>query len=137
MPAKILKDFYVYEVNFAGLASGASATQNINIQADSDFQVQKLTYLADVAAAGVTHSSRVVPLANVMILDTGSGRQLMDSAMPIPNIFGSGEIPFILSQPKIFAARSTVQVTVTNFDAAQTYNLKLSFIGVKMFRVGR
>lgn len=131
---KILKDFFVYQEDFSAIANGATASGNINIQADSDFVVQKLTYFADIAAAVQTDSSRVIPLVSVLVTDTGSGRNLMESALPISNLFGTGEIPFILPQPKMFLARSTITVTLANFSAATTYNVRLSFIGYKIFR---
>lgn len=130
----VIKDFYVYQEDFASLANGASATGNINIQADSDFVVQKLTYFADIAAAVQTDATRVIPLVNVLITDTGSGRNMMESALPISNIFGTGEIPFILPTPKLFLARSTITIQLSNFSAATTYNLRLSFAGYKIFR---
>lgn len=131
-----IKEFFSYELDFASLASGTSNSDSFNIQADSDFVMQKLAYFADIAAAGQTNSSRVVPLISLTITDTGSGRQLMSSATPIPSIFGTGELPFILPTPRLFQARSNVAVTVQNFDAANTYNLKLSFIGYKRYRIG-
>jgi len=128
-----IKEFFVYEADFASVASGASATTNINIQADSDFVLQKLTYHADIASAAVTDSSRIIPNATVILTDTGSGRQLMESAIPIPSLFGVGELPFILPTPRLFSARATLTVVVANFDAAVTYALKLSFMGYKLY----
>ena len=133
-PSGVIKDFYIYEEDFSALANGATATGSINIQADSDFVLQKLTYFADIAAAVQTDSSRVVPLVTVQITDTGSGRNLMETATPISNIFGTGEIPFILPQPKLFLARSNINITVANFSAGTTYNLRLALIGHKVFR---
>lgn len=130
----VIKDFFIYQEDFSSLANGASATGSINIQADSDFVVQKLTFLADIAAAVQTDSSRVVPLITIQITDTGSGRNLMESPAPISNVFGTGEIPFILPQPKLLLARSTVAISVANFSASTTYNLRISFIGHKVFR---
>jgi hypothetical protein len=133
--AQIKKDFYVYEEDFSAVTSGSTATGNINIQADSDFVLQKLTFFADIAAAAQTDSSRVIPLMTVQIKDTGSGRDLIESSAPVSNIFGSGRLPFILPTPKLFLARSTIAITVDNFDAAVTYNLRLSFVGYKVFRL--
>lgn len=133
--AKVIKDFYVYEEDFPDLDAGTTGTGNINIQADSDFVVQKLTYFADTDKQPQTDSSRVIPLINVNITDSGSGRNLMETAIPVPNLFGTGQIPFILPQPKLFLARSTIAITVTNFSAVTVYNLKLSFIGYKVFRL--
>lgn len=127
-------DFFTYTPGrFTALAAAATQTQNINIQSDSDFCLQKLTYQADIAAAAQTASSRVIPLINVLLTDSGSGRQLMNNILPVTGLFGTGEIPFILPKPKWFAANSNIVVQVTNFDAAATYNLQLMFIGFKRF----
>jgi len=134
--AQFLEDFTVYELDFSALANGTSATGNIQIQADSDFKLVKTTYMADIATAAQTDSSRVIPLCTITITDTGSGRQLTSAAVPIPNIFGTGLIPFILPVPRIFKARSNIAITVANYSAATTYNLRLSFIGTKLFQIG-
>lgn len=135
-PSKIIKDFYTYEEDFSALTSGTSASGNINIQADSDFVLQKLTYFADIAAAAQTADGRVIPLITILITDSGSGRNLMESALPVSSIFGTGELPFILPQPKLFLARTTITAAVSNFSAATDYNIRLSFIGYKVFRTG-
>lgn len=131
----VVRDFFVYSASFSALANGSSDTETINIQADSDFVVSKMTYFADIAAAVQTDSSRVIPLCTMQITDSGSGRNLMDSAQPISNIMGTGDLPFILPNPKLFLARSNITITVANFSAATTYNLRLSFIGHKKFRL--
>jgi len=126
-------DFYVYSAVFAALAAAASATQNITIQADSDFILQKLTYHANIAAAAQLSGTRIVPLVSLLITDSGSGRQIMDRAIPLVTFFGDGELPFILPNPKVFKARANITIQATNFSAATAYNLYLSFIGVKKF----
>ncbi len=128
------KDFFVYEVDVSALAPATSSTGQFTVQADSDFLLSKLAVMADIAAVNQTASSRVIPLCTLLITDTGSGRNLMNQAVPIPNIFGQGDLPFILPRQRIFVARSVVTITVTNYDAAKTYNLRLSFIGEKGFR---
>jgi len=132
----VAKDFYIYQEDFAAVAPNNSATGSIQIQADSDFILQKLTYFADIAAAAQTADSRVVPLMTLQIIDTGSGRNLIETPAPIPSFFGTGELPFILPTPRVFFARSTITLNVANFDAAATYNLKLSFIGYKAYPEG-
>jgi len=134
---KFITEFFSYSILFTGIAAGGSSSGNINIQADSDFKIQKLTYFADIAAAAQTADTRVIPLATVLLTDSSSGRQLMDSAQPISNLFGTGEIPFILPTPKIFQARSTLTVQVNNFSTATTYTIRLSFIGAKLFPMNR
>ncbi len=72
----------------------------------------------------------------MQITDSGSGRNLFETPLPISAVFGTGELPFILPTPKLFAARSTINITVANFSAATEYNLRFSFIGYKVFRTG-
>lgn len=129
-------DFFIYEVDFSALASGASQTNSFTIQQEADFLLTKITLQADIAAAGQTESTRVIPLATIMVNDTGSGRNLMSSAVPLANIFGTGGLPFILPRQRLFVASSVVNITLTNFDAANTYNIRLSFIGEKAFTFG-
>lgn len=129
-------DFFIYEVDFSALASGASQTNSFTIQQEADFLLTKITLQADIGAAGQTESTRVIPLATIMINDTGSGRNLMSSAVPLANIFGTGGLPFILPRQRLFVASSVVNITLTNFGAANTYNIRLSFIGEKAFTFG-
>lgn len=131
----VLKDPFTYTAIFTGLAAGANATFNINIQADADFLIQGQAYHANVANAGQTATTLTYPLATVLLTDSGSGRQFMDSDVSIPEIFGNGQFPFMLPQPKIMSARLTLVVKCTNYDAAQTYNIRLAFIGCKLFKM--
>lgn len=136
--AYVARDFYVYEEDFAAadFTAGAALNGSIEIQADSDFVWQKATYFADIAAASQTDSSRVIPLATVQLIDTGSGRNLFESAVAVPSVFGVGELPFVLPIPRLFFARSTIQVQVTNFNASAAYNMRLSFVGYKAYPKG-
>lgn len=127
------RDFYVYESQTLAIAAGGSATDTIDIEADSIFILQKLTYQADLAAAAQTDSTRVIPNVLIQITDTGSGRQLMQEPVPIPSIFGTGELPFILPNPRLFMRNSTINIAYTSFDAAATPNIRLAFIGYKLY----
>lgn len=131
-----VEDFFIYQLDFAGIAAGATGTGNIQIQADSDFKWIKATHETNIANAAQTDSARVIPLATINITDTGSGRQLMSSPSPIENMFGTGLLPFILPVHRIFRARSSISISVANFSAASTYNIRLSLIGTKIFKMG-
>lgn len=129
-------DFFVYETDFSGLAAAASASNSFTVQQEADFILTKINVTADIAGGAITESTRIIPLVTVLINDTGSGRNLMSQAIPIPNLFGSGGLPFILPRQRIFVASSVVNVTVSNYSAGTTYNLRLSFIGEKAFTYG-
>lgn len=116
------------------LAAGAlNVPVQITIQSDAPFLIINQTYDANTANAARTIGNYVVPNASVILQDTGSGMQMMDQAVPIPAIFGTGQEPFMLPQPKFLAAKTTLQVLVSNYDAAAGYNIRLSFNGVKLY----
>lgn len=128
------RDFYVYELDFAALTAGTSQTASFTVQADSDFLWTSSAFFADIAAAAQTDSGRVLPLVSCLVTDTGSGRQLMNTAVPIQAMFGTGQLPFVLPRQRPFRSNSTVTITVNNFSAATDYNLRLSLIGEKAFK---
>ena len=134
------EDFTVYELDFVTgglgtIAPAATANGAIQIQADSAFKWIKASYYATIANAAFVQSTQPIPSLTIQVTDSGSGRQLFSAPMPIANVFGFGYLPFILPIPRIFLPRSSIAVSVTNFDAAVTYNLRLSFIGTKIFQL--
>lgn len=129
-------DFFVYQVDVSNLLANTSQSASFTIQQEADFVLTKLAVSADVAGAPQTFSDQVIPLVSLMINDTGSGRNLMTTAVPLPCLFGSSGLPFILPRQRIFVGSSVVNLTLTNYSAATAYNLKLSFVGEKAFRFG-
>jgi len=119
------KDYFTYEVDFtAAIAAGGNAVGNFTIQADSDFLWTKAAFI---------QTGTGVPA--ILIQDTGSGRNLMNQAVPVASMFGTGTLPFILPRQRIFVARAVINITITNLDAANPITtLRLSFIGEKGFR---
>jgi len=126
-------DLFTYELNFGSIAAAGTSTQSFTIQADSKFTWVIANHFSDIAGAAQTDSTRVLPLVTCLITDTGSGRNLMSAAMPIPNLFGTGSDPFLLPIPREFKPSSQVTVTLTNYSAATAYLCRLSFIGYKTF----
>lgn len=133
--AQVLADFFVYQIDVAALAAGANTSGSFVVDADSDFKLTKVAYMADLAGAAQTDSGRVVPLVTVLIKDQGSGRDLMSKPVPLPAVFGDGRLPFILPAPRIIRRKATVIATLANYSAATAYGLRLSFIGVKLFQL--
>lgn len=129
-------DWFTYQVPvFSNLAAaGGTATNQILIQADADFEWVAAVYQFDLAAAAYTYTTRPIPNMTIQITDSGSGRQLMNAAVPVTSIFGAPEKPQMLPISKVFKRNATIQFTATNFDAAvATGNLRLSLIGWKTF----
>lgn len=126
-------DLYTYEADFGTVNSGAQATFNLTIQADSNFLWQKSAYYADIANAAFTVNTQPVPNMTVLMTDTSSGRQLMSSPMPVTSLFGLGRELLELPTPRFFRANTQITLLVNNFDAAVNYDLRLSLIGTKFF----
>ncbi len=133
MTQKIVKDFFTYSTGRVAVAQGVSVVTNISIQADADFEILKLTGYADIAGGAETYNTRVIPNALILITDTGSGRQLMNLAVPFFTLFGSGESPFILPTPRLISARSNLQIQFTSFEAVNANNICIDFVGNKIF----
>lgn len=128
-------DHYIYSASVSALAAAASLTDQVNIEADANFVIVKAAYFADLAGAVQTEDSRVIPLVRVQINDTGSGRNLQNQAVPIASLAGHEGLPLVWPVPRTFKAKSTINVTFTNFSSATTYtNVELAFIGYKKFR---
>lgn len=127
-------DWYVYESNIPALASGASATDTINIQANSDFVLYQTIYAAFDGNGNVTYGTRQLPLVTVQLTDTGSGQQLFSDNIPITNVFGTAQRPYVLPSPRRFRANTTLSISYNNFSLGTTYNLFLAFAGKKIFR---
>lgn len=126
-------DFFIYPLTFLALAAGAVATQILTFDASSDFTWYYGAYTADVAAAGQTQNTRVFPLVNILITPSDTSALFMQAAVPLTHMFGIGENPFVMPAPRIIPARSAISIQLTNRDAAQTYNIFLSLIGIKRY----
>ena len=135
-PRVIAEDYFVYNIRFQTLNSGDTQTGFIQIEADSDFLIQKLAYFSALDGSQQTFNTTDVPLVTVTIVDTGSGRQLMNNPVPVSDIFGNGFLPYILPTPKLFTKNSRINVNVFNFGAEDYANLWLNFQGKKIFTAG-
>ncbi len=131
----IYRSFYTYTLSISAIANGATATDSVNIENDSQFVWIKSTYFCDIAGAIQTESNRVIPLVNVQITDSGSARQFFDQPQPINSIAGQGNIPFILPAPFIFNNNAKINATFTNFSAGTTYdNLTINLHGFRVYQ---
>jgi len=128
------RDFYSYTQRVA-MAGTIGNTQGATyqIEADSYFYMNALSYQADVALAALTHATNVIPLVTIVIFDSGSGRQLMANPVPINCVAAEvGGNPFRLPKPRRFAPTSQITVTFVNY-SANAYNISLCFSGFKVY----
>lgn len=133
MAQQIIRDFFIYTTGRFAIAPAANSLQTINIQKDADFEINKLTFSADIAGAAITGNTFPIPNVTVLITDSGSGRNLMNQAVPLEALFGIGKDVFILQLPRVLMASSQITLSVTSFEAANTMNISLNMIGYKLF----
>lgn len=127
--------YWLTGANNALAAGAANTPANLSVQADADFLILNQTFVANTANAAQTANSEIVsPNIQLYISDTGSNMAWMDQAVPVGAIFGTGKLPYVLPEPKLVKAKSTIQVLATNNDAAAGYNLRLAFNGVKLYQ---
>lgn len=125
-----VKDFFVYTAEFLPLPAGGTQTVNTAIQADSDFLIVAVTRVW--TETDNTTFVLAVP-ALVTVTDAGSGRNLMDRAVHVDNLFGTAQLPSYWPYPKLIRASGTLNTTVQNLDGATAYNARMSYLGFKVF----
>ena len=129
-----LPDHFIYTVSVSGLAAGASASKIIQIEANSDFVWLKSAYTADIAGNPQTDSGRIIPLVNVSMTDSGSGKQLQNAPVSISALAGHEGLPLNIAQPRVFSANSNISFNFTNTSAGTTYGtVQLCLMGYRKF----
>ena len=125
-----LTQYFTYTMLFSGVASAANATAQLQIDAASDFLVvgQSFNAVDDVTTLAVSSA------ALIQINDSGSGTTLWNIPTPIPNLFGTAQLPFLLPMPRLFTANATMTGTLNNQTTANATSFYLSFHGIKIWK---
>jgi hypothetical protein len=133
-------DYFWYAATVTGLVSTApNGTSIINVDADSDFYCVALTYNAVLLTATLggllTESTNVIPVVTIQITDTGSGKSLMNTPIPMGAIMGDGKRPYRLVRPRVFQSNATIQLNYVAFVVAgSTYQITTVLHGYKVYK---
>lgn len=132
--AKLYPEFFIYELDFGALADGASSTLSLNIQADASFLITDIAgTIFDANTQTASQGIIQVQNAAILITDSGSGKNLMNAAVPFHHLFGQGgQNRFTLPVPRIVQNNATISVTLTNNNGAAFAGAKISFLGAKI-----
>jgi len=125
--------FYVYEVDTVNFLNQTSVPLTFQIAQDSDFFWTKFCAFALESSTATSRSGDQLPACTALIANTTTGRQYSSNPVPLPNIAGNAQFPFILPVMTLWAATSVIQITLFNEGDIEYSNLQLSFIGVKAF----
>jgi hypothetical protein len=143
--ATVSREPYTFEVDFstgAGLLNGQFAAPAPGltvpgfflVDSSSPFMLVAGTYRADVAGAAQASGALITPNALVFISDQSSNRNWMQLPVPVPSLFGqSGSLPYFWPQPRLIPANTNIQVSLSNYDAAITNNIRLQFHGYRLY----
>lgn len=126
--------FANYETTHAAMAAATgSSQQSFQIESNYDFWWIKATaFVYDAAGLGVSRLQW--PNLEVLLSEGASNQQLMNQAVSLNSLFGSGEIPFILPKPHTIQGGSTLTATVYNKHTTTAYSARLCFSGVLKLR---
>ena len=128
------RNYFVYEADTTvALNAGAGANLTFNIAGDSDFFWTKFSAFATVGGVATLRNADQLPYVTMLLVNTTTGRQYSSSAVPLPNIAGTGTLPFILPQITMWQRKSTIQVQLQNVGNVNYSVLNLSFHGIKAF----
>lgn len=110
-PALLNARFFTYGTVHNSVAIGGSDTQNIQVQGQVFIWVMTMFSVTTTVNLGA-------PKVLLQIVDTGIGETVFDRPVPVWSVAGSGTDPFYLPLVRAIAPNSSIQVTVTNKEAA-------------------
>jgi len=122
-----------YTLTFATLAPAATQTQQLQIGANADFFLTRMTYMATNAGAAQTYSSAIIPQWRIQITDSGSDEQFYNAPADINSIAGPGWVGAdVMAEPypRLVTGRSTLTLQASSYEAANTYSVDLILHGV-------
>jgi hypothetical protein len=114
-------------------AAGGVNTQQLVMQANSDFLCFEILTRANIAHAAETVSTETLFQGTVLITDSGSNQQWTNAAVDVENYCSTGFRKNPLPYPKLTEGRSALTVVTTNTSAASAFNITMSFSGVLIF----
>lgn len=127
--------YYIYNILLsASVAAGVTANVSQQFDQVSVFKWVRTTAYADLAGAPQTSGAVIVPLVSLKITDAGSGMSFMNSAVPLPSMAGTAQLPYVLPTPQFILANAQLQFITLNLSAGTTYtNLYLQLHGYKLY----
>lgn len=138
-PSKAAKLFrldpFDYVINFIPATLSVTTTGTFTVEADSAFALCQGSFtVADtnnLFSTNISDIPRYAPFL-VNLVDSGSGRELSNTAAPINAFYGTGEWPCYWPVPKILKPNSVFTVRVQNL-LTVNMNVRLVHRGYKIF----
>jgi hypothetical protein len=127
------EDYFGYSFNLSTIAAGATIRIPLTVDSEADFEWIMATMNMPPRNA-TTGNNNLVPLINVTVEDGGSRLKLFSGAFPAASLFGNGQTPYILTQPRVFERLQQIILFITNTDTVAYNNMYFLFEGRKVFQ---
>jgi len=108
-------------------AAGATATATLSILADANYQANYMTIAVRQVNVLVANWA-----GDVQVNDSAVGRDLFNIATCVQAFQGSGSLPYPFNPSRLFAANSSLVITVVN-NVATVTDVQVVFHGNKVF----
>lgn len=120
-------DYFVYSTEFDTVPINTTVTQNIQIQADSDFVVTQM-------GSTETGGGNVLPISSALlqVTDNGSGRTFYNQPSFMGLVTGFAGTPFLLSAPRLIPAQAVLKCDLTAV-ANNDDTYYLAFMGARIY----
>jgi hypothetical protein len=128
-PKDYLRKWFIFASGLSSsvAAAGSNATAQILISEDAPFECRALSLTILQANLVVSNFG-----GTFQITYAGKGEQVGNVAFAADGILGSGQRPYYLSPPQVFAQSMTINLTLTsNVATATTFHVSLH--GNKLF----
>jgi len=123
-----------YTVTFNAVAAGGTQSQVLQIGANGDFFMARMSFYATPnPVVAETFSTAIIPAWRIQITDSGSDEQFASGPVDLSNFAnwtpGSNDQrdePY----PRIITGRSTLNLQVFSYETVATYNVDFVLTGV-------
>lgn len=119
---------------FSAIPAAGQAPLGISIDSNADFLAFDLEVAASTNAAPQTVLE--YPPLLIQIFDTGAGATFFNTDAHVFNVAGSGRRPGDLYPFRYVRAGGQLNVTLTNLDAVNTLDARVSLRGIQVFAPG-
>lgn len=137
-PPKLTMVPFAYPITFGALAPAAMLSQIVTIAANADFLLLAIHAHATIAAAAQTVSSITAPCVRMLITDTGSSESFTNAPADLINYTQIGQNENALPFPRLIGGLTSLNIQVTSFAAAETYNpLEIYLEGIRIRRLNQ
>lgn len=132
-PPKLTMVPFAFPLTYPALAPGVTLNLIVTVPANADFLLLAIHHHATIAAAAQTVSTKTAPCVRMLITDTGSSESFTNAPVDLENYSQNDGKENALAFPRLIGGLTSLNVQVTSFAAAETYNpLEIFLEGIRI-----